>query len=82
MDTIEEFKAWLDGFTESMKGAPSEKQWKRIQEKLKEVQPTAIYQSPTWVNPWWVTPSTTTVQPFWTCGEVSNPTTTTFTLNS
>lgn len=35
--TLSEFKAWFAGFTEEMDGAPSEKQWKRIKAKVKDI---------------------------------------------
>ena len=35
--TLTEFKAWFDGFTEEMKGAPTEKQWKRICKRVDEI---------------------------------------------
>lgn len=35
--TLTEFKAWFEGFTEDMDGAPSEKQWERIKSRVGEV---------------------------------------------
>ena len=35
--TQEEFKAWFDGFCEGITGTPTEKQWKRIQARVKEI---------------------------------------------
>lgn len=35
--TLSEFKAWFEGFTESMEGPPSAKAWKRIQARVKEI---------------------------------------------
>lgn len=35
--TLEEFRAWFDGFTEEMSGPPTEKQWKRIKARVKEI---------------------------------------------
>jgi hypothetical protein len=35
--TLAEFKAWFDGFTESMDGPPSKKQWDRIKERVAQV---------------------------------------------
>ena len=34
---LDEFKAWFEGFTESMEGAPTAKQWKRIKERVGEI---------------------------------------------
>lgn len=31
---IDEFKAWFEGFTESMDGEPTAKQWKRIKAQV------------------------------------------------
>lgn len=35
--TLSEFKAWFEGFTESMEGAPDESQWQRIKARVKEI---------------------------------------------
>lgn len=43
--TLSEFKAWFEGFTESMDGAPSEKQFKRIKAKVAEITGTPITQT-------------------------------------
>lgn len=40
--TLAEFKAWFEGFTESMDGAPDDKQWKRIKARVKEIDGVAI----------------------------------------
>lgn len=41
--TLQEFKAWFEGFTESMHGeAPTTKQWKRIQERVGEIDGTPV----------------------------------------
>ena len=37
--TLNEFKAWLDGFSASFDDAPNAEQWKAIVEKLNLVQP-------------------------------------------
>lgn len=34
---LSEFKAWFEGFTESMEGTPSAKAWKRIQDRVKSI---------------------------------------------
>ncbi|RTL71804.1 MAG: hypothetical protein EKK41_08030 [Hyphomicrobiales bacterium] len=34
---LDEFKAWFEGFTESMERAPTAKQWKRIKERVAEI---------------------------------------------
>lgn len=35
--TLNEFKAWLEGFEEAIDGAPDEKQWRKIKVKLSSV---------------------------------------------
>jgi hypothetical protein len=35
--TLAEFKAWFNGFTESMEGVPTKKQWERIQARVAEI---------------------------------------------
>lgn len=35
--TLQEFKSWLEGFSENIEGAPSTKQWERIQEQIQKV---------------------------------------------
>lgn len=35
--TPNEFKAWFDGFSESIDGAPSEKQWARMKARVAEI---------------------------------------------
>lgn len=40
--TLSEFKAWFEGFTECMEGAPDEKQWQRIKARVKEIDGVAI----------------------------------------
>ncbi len=45
--TFSEFEYWLDGYKEGMhEKPPTEKQWKKIQKKLKEVAPGPHYQWP------------------------------------
>ena len=38
--TLAEFKAWFEGFTEDMDDRPTEKQWKRIRARVKEIDGT------------------------------------------
>lgn len=35
---IREFKAWLEGFEEAMEGKPTQAQWKKIKQKLSEIE--------------------------------------------
>lgn len=39
--TLAEFKAWFEGFTEAIEGAPTEKQWARIKEQIEKIAPPA-----------------------------------------
>jgi hypothetical protein len=40
--TLQEFKSWFDGFTENIEKIPSQKQWKRIQERVAEIDGVTI----------------------------------------
>src|SRR5258708_21627305 len=62
--TLSEFKSWFEGFTESMKTAPNEKQWARIKARVKEINGTEItktiyldrywnYPTPYWQSPYY-----------------------------
>lgn len=42
--TLQEFKAWFEGFTESMAGVPSAGQWERIKARVDEIDGIAITQ--------------------------------------
>jgi hypothetical protein len=35
--TLVEFKAWFEGFTETLEAAPNEKQWERIKARVAEI---------------------------------------------
>ena len=37
--TLNEFKAWLEGFEEAIDGAPTEAQWKKLKDKLATLEP-------------------------------------------
>lgn len=39
-----EFKAWFEGYTENIKGAPTQKQWARIQERVGQIDGTPLKQ--------------------------------------
>lgn len=45
MTTTSEFKAWFAGFTEFMPGAPTEKQWARIKERVAEIDGKPVTQT-------------------------------------
>lgn len=40
--TLAEFKAWFEGFSETMDGPPNEKQWDRIKARVAEISNTPI----------------------------------------
>lgn len=40
--TLAEFKAWFEGFSETMEGAPSEKQWERIKARVAEINGSVV----------------------------------------
>lgn len=69
--TLNEFKAWLEGFSDAMGDAPTPEQWKKIKEKLARVDafhlpvaPSPLYPSPNNGYP-------QIGQPWITCGQHS-----------
>jgi hypothetical protein len=50
--TLSEFKAWFEGFTESMEGAPTEAQFAKIKNKVALIDGTPITY-PIYVERWW-----------------------------
>ncbi|OCJ12483.1 hypothetical protein A6U86_05530 [Rhizobium sp. AC27/96] len=40
--TLAEFKAWFEGFTETLEAAPNEKQWERIKARVAEIDGVAV----------------------------------------
>lgn len=44
--TLNEFKAWLDGFSEAMGEAPTPEQWAKIKHKLGEVEAWPVQVAP------------------------------------
>lgn len=84
MMTLQEFKAWFDGFTENMGEAPPTKlQWVRIQARVKEIDGTAITY-PVFIDRYWPHPSPT-VWPQWvtyTAGAVTTVSSNMNTLNA
>lgn len=70
--TLNEFKAWLDGFEAAMGDAPTPEQWAKIKAKLADVQPLAVpaapLPSPTYPATFWDGPSVSpTLLPYVTC---------------
>jgi hypothetical protein len=89
--TLQEFKAWFEGFTEAMYSKPpTAKQWQRIQARVKEIDGTAV-SYPVFVDRYW--PRTYPAWPYYTGTSIScaqtalagvgwnTPTTDTVTLN-
>lgn len=48
---LSEFKAWFDGYTENMKDEPSAKQWKRIKERVAEIE-GSVTTYPVFIDRW------------------------------
>lgn len=59
--TLNEFKAWFEGFTEAMDGAPSADQWAKIKAKLDQVRAAEPLNIPVGPikrgGPWWESPA-------------------------
>lgn len=54
---LQEFKAWFEGYTESMDSAPNPKQWERIKSRVTEIIeiPTSYrYFIERYREPWWM----------------------------
>ena len=55
--TLTEFKAWFDGYTENIPKQPTQKQWKRLQERVGEIDGKPIteqvYVDRYWPYTWW-----------------------------
>ena len=63
--TLQEFKAWFEGFTENMDGTPNAKQWKRIQAKISDIDGT-VTSYPIFIDRY-VKPYFTSYPPVITC---------------
>ena len=50
--TLSEFKAWFEGFTESMEGAPTADQFAKIKAKVEKIDGT-VTTYPIFVDRWW-----------------------------
>ncbi len=53
--TLSEFKAWFEGFTESMEAAPSKKQWERIKARVAEINGVAVTREVIYRDRYWPT---------------------------
>lgn len=71
--TLAEFKAWFEGYTEAVEGAPTDAQWARIKARVAEIDGTTItfpvyidrYVQPLYQRPYYV-PSHPYTAPWWT----------------
>ena len=50
--TLSEFKAWFEGFTEGMEGAPTADQFAKIKAKVEKID-GAVTTYPVFVDRWW-----------------------------
>ncbi len=63
--TPQEFKAWFDGFTEAFgEKLPTQKQWKRIKERVSEIDGNAITERVFIDRYWWPRNYTYTPSPY------------------
>ncbi len=68
--TPQEFKAWFDGYTENISKTPTQKQWKRIQERVGEIDGVPvteqIFIDRYWYTYWpnYVTPTIAPLSPY------------------
>ena len=71
--TFNEFKCWLEGFTDNWKDVPRRDQWDKIREKLNEVAepiqvptywPLGDFKSETYI-PLWADTTTVSPKPTW-----------------
>jgi len=53
--TLQEFKAWFEGYTECMEDRPTEKQWARIKERVSRIDgvQTTIHHYHDRYSPYW-----------------------------
>jgi len=62
--TLAEFKAWFEGFTEGMEGAPSANQWDRIKERVAQIDGTAITREVVYRDHYWPTIINRPLEPY------------------
>ena len=80
--TLQEFKSWFSGYTEEMDSAPNEKQWKRIKDRVAQIDGTQTtvhhfhdyYYRPYWPPhyPGWTWSGTPFIGSVGSCNAVSN----------
>jgi hypothetical protein len=44
--TLSEFKAWFEGFTDNIDGAPTPEQWAKVKEKVALLSSPALFHDP------------------------------------
>ena len=62
--TLAEFKAWFEGFTEEMGSTPSAKQWKRIKDRVKQIDGVAVTKEVIYRDCYWPTIIDRPVRPY------------------
>lgn len=86
--TVSEFKAWFEGFTETLEGPPNQKQWDRIKARVKEVDgvvttyPVYVERYRPYSGPYWTTLNISGGTSTTTTGLVSDMTTSCVSYNS
>ena len=68
--TLAEFKAWFEGFTESMEGQPTAKQWKRIKERVAQIDGVAVTREVIYRDRYW--PNIINTSPVWYGGTITS----------
>jgi hypothetical protein len=69
---LDEFRAWFEGFTEDMDRAPTAKQWKRIKERVAEIDGAPVTER-IYLDRYWpvvqpLYPSRPSWYPYWAYG--------------
>lgn len=68
--TLQEFKAWFEGYTEAMDSTPNEKQWNRIKERVRQIDGQATTVRHFYDYYWWPPRLT---GPYWQWPQPSSP---------
>lgn len=78
--TLNEFKAWFEGYTEGLEGAPTKAQFDRIKEKVKEIHGEVPTSYPVFIDRYWHR----RWNDYWTTtgGTLSSPSVTVFASNA
>ena len=62
--TPKEFKAWFEGFTEAIVGMPTEAQWKKVKERVSQIDGNPVSYS-VYVDRYWPRPRPYWESPYW-----------------